>query len=252
MHVEALSRFHTALQDGGPPPGVIATDPAESARRFAVYRNNVAVSLSEALARRYPVIQQLVGKEFFRALAAAYRAVDPPHQPVLAEWGGQFAAFLAGFAPLADWPYMADVARIEHARGLACHAADIPPLAPADLIGADPLRLVLHLHPALRMLRLDHPAVAIWAQHQPGARPAPLPPGPQIALILRERSFAVPVEVIGPGDARLIEALMARKPLAEAAEAAARAEPGRDPQPCLVRLMQSGSLVKSEKPCVPR
>lgn len=172
-----------------------------AALRFAVYRNNVASSLSTAL-------------------AGAYRAADPPRQPVLAEWGAGFAAFLDCFPPLADWPYMGDVARIEYGRGLAFHAADAAALDPAALVGADPARLMLRLHPAVRLLRLTHPAVTIWAQNQPGASPAPIPPDPQIALILRDRRLDVPVTAIGAGDARLIEGIGAGQPLARAAAAA--------------------------------
>lgn len=104
-----------------------ASPPPTRPRPRAAYRNNVAVSLGQALGRRFPVIQRLVGDEFFAALARAYLAADPPRSPVLMEWGAGFADFLAGFRPLAGWPFMADVARIEWARGLAFHAADAPP-----------------------------------------------------------------------------------------------------------------------------
>lgn len=243
MHADLIDRFNTALRGGALPPGVTATNPAEAARRFAVYRNNVAVSLAQALARRFPVIQRLVGKDFFAALARAYLAADPPRSPVLAEWGQGFAAFLAGFAPLADWPFMPDVARIEWARGRAFHAADALPLDPAVLANADPGRLRLRLHPSVIVLRLDHPAVSIWTRNQPQAQPLPLPAGPEIALILRQPSFAVPVEAITPGDAALIGALLDGATLSDAAQAGLDADPGHDPQPRLVRLMRAGALV---------
>lgn len=243
MHAEFLTRFQHALGGSDLPPGVTACDPAETPRRFAVYRNNVVVSLSEALARRFPVIRQLVGEDFFRALARTFIDQDPPRSPVLAEWGAAFPDFLAHFAPLAAWPYMADVARIEFARGLAYHAADMPPLDAADLASADPEQVILRLHPSVMVMRLGHPAVAIWARHQPQARSLPLPSGPQIALILRDRSHAVPVEAIGPGDAALVEGMLAGRRLGAAAQAALRVQPDHDPQPRLVSLMRAGVIV---------
>lgn len=228
--------FHAALRGGTLPPGVTAPDPAEAARRFAVYRNNVAVSLGQALARRFPVIERLLGPAFFAALARAYRRADPPRGPVLAEWGEGFADFLDGFPPVADWPYLGCVARIEAARTRAFHAADAAPMDPARLAGADPGRLRLDLHPSVQVLRLRHPAVAIWAANQPGAAPLSIPPGPQIALILRDPAFAVPVEAIAAPDAALIEALQAGLPLARAAR------PGHDPAPRLVALMRQGAI----------
>lgn len=245
MHAESQAAFRHALRAGPLPPGVTAADPAETARRFAVYRNTVAVSLGRALARRFPVIERLVGPAFFAALARACLEADPPRSPVLLEWGAGFADFLAGFAPVADWPYLADVARVEYARGLAFHAPDAAPVDPAVLAGADPARLRLGLHPSLAVLRLDHPAVSIWTRNQPGAMPAPLPSGPQIALILRDPAHAVPVAAITPADAVLIEALQQKQTLAAAAARAALADRGHDPAPRLVALMRQGAIVEA-------
>lgn len=231
--------FRTALRDGTLPPGVTAANPTEAARRFAVYRNNVSVSLCQALGRRFPVIERLVGTEFFAALARAYVSADPPPSPVLLEWGAGFAGFLSGFPPLSGWPYLADVARIEYARGIAFHAADAAPVDPAMLAGANPETLRLTLHPSVVVLRLSHPAVAIWARNQPDATPAPVPSGPQIALILRTPSYAVPVEAITPAEAALIEALQAGATLAQAAAT----DPDHDPTPRLVTLTGNGAIV---------
>lgn len=244
MQPDGQTAFRQALRDGRLPPGVTAADPVEAARRFSVHRNNVAASLGQALARRFPVIERLVGPEFFRALAQAYVAADPPRTPVLAEWGAGFAPFVGGFPPLAGWPYMADVARIEHARGRAFHAADAPPVDPAALTEGDPARLRLTLHASVTVLRLSHPAVAIWARNQPGAASGPMPCGPQIALILRNPAFAVPVTAISSADAAFIEALQAGATLASAAAAS----PGCDPVPQLAALMRQGAIITALTP----
>src|SRR5919108_3746086 len=65
-----------------------------SDRRFAVYRNNVVASLTSALAERFPVVQRLVGEEFFRAMARAYVTQEPPRSPVLLHYGATFPAFV--------------------------------------------------------------------------------------------------------------------------------------------------------------
>lgn len=244
-HPEFVARFEAALRGGPLPPGLRARDPAEVERRFAVYRNNVAASLSQALATRFPVIRRLVGDEFFAALAGLYARAEPPQSPVLAEWGAGFAGFLDRFPPLAAWPYMGDVARIEHARGRAFHAADAPPVDPAVLAGADPARLRLGLHPSVILLALAHPAVSIWRRNQPGAGDIPPAAGPETALILRDRAFDVPVQALGPGDAALMAGLLAGRTLACAAQAAQAAEPAHDPQPLLVGLMRAGAITQT-------
>jgi hypothetical protein len=139
---------------------------------------------------------------------------------------------------------MADVARIEFGRGCAFHAADAESLAPEHLAGADPATLHLALHASVTVLELGTPAVSIWAANQPGALPAPVPAGPETALILRDRAFNVPVRAIGQGDADLLEALGTGQSLAEAALRAQKAEPGHDPGPILLYLMQAGAFVQ--------
>lgn len=245
-HPEFEARFDAALRGGPLPPGLVARDPAEVERRFAVYRNNVVVSLTEALASRFPVIRRLVGEAFFSQLARCYSEFDRPRTPVLAEWGDGFAAFLAAFPPLSAYPYMADVARIEFARGRAFHAADAPPVDPAAL-GADPARITLRLHPSVCILRLAHPAVSIWACNQPNGKEQMPGSGPETALILRDMSFNVPVTSIGAGDAALVETMLAGTPLSVAATTAREAEPRHDPGPMLVALMRAGAVVDARE-----
>jgi hypothetical protein len=224
-----------------------ARDPAEVERRFAVYRNNVAVSLTGALAARFPVIRRLVGESFFGPMARLFAEADRPASPVLAEWGEGFAAFLDAFPPLAAYPYLGDVARIECARGRAFHAADAAPVDPALLAAADPGRVRLVLHPSVALLRLAHPAVSIWARHQPDGAGRPLAAGPETALILRDQSFQVPVRVVGAGDAALLGALLAGMTLSAAAARAQGVETGHDPQPLLVSLMRAGAVTGAQE-----
>jgi hypothetical protein len=242
-HAEFTARFAEALKGAPLPPGV--TGP-EAETRFAVYRNNVAHSLGKALAARFPAVERLVGQAFFAAMAQVYLAAHRPETPVLHQWGQSFADFLAGFEPLADYPYIADVARIEHARGAAFHAADAAPLNPLRLAGADPARLRLGLHPSVQVLRLAQAGVTIWAANQPGAVARPVPAAPEIALVLRTPGFEVPVTAISPGDAAMLEALATGASLLAAAETAQWFEPGHDPNPLLLHLMQSGALTEPE------
>ena len=240
--------FDAALRGAPLPAGLTARDQAEAERRFAVYRNNVATSLIEALGRRFPVIRRLVGADFFAAMARVYAEGHRPTSPVLLEWGQSFPDFLAGFAPLKGFPYMADVARIEYARGIAFHAADAVPLDPAQLAGVDPLTLHLRLAPCVQLLRLGHPAVSIWLRNQPGAAPGPLAAaGPEIALILRDRSFDVPVRLVTAAEARLLEGVDRGECLGAAAEAALELDPEHDPTALLLHLVASGAFLNRQE-----
>ena len=61
---------------------------APDARRFAVYRNNVAVGLIGALEARYPVSRRIAGDDLFRAMARAFVRAHKPRSPVMIAYGG--------------------------------------------------------------------------------------------------------------------------------------------------------------------
>ena len=137
-------------------------------RRFAVYRNNVCVGLVDALAERFPICLQLVGDEFFRAMAQCYVRERLPRTPMLFEYGDAFAAFVSEFEPARELPYLPDVARLEYAVGAAYHAADAAPL-PLDFLRAlsherlDSATAVLH--PSTHVVASAYPIVSIWRRH---------------------------------------------------------------------------------------
>lgn len=152
-------------------PGLKAWNGSDPAKRFGVYRNNVVVSLVDAMADSYPVVQALVGDEFFRAMAGEFVRRSPPRSPVLAWYGGGFADFISSFEPAAGLPYLPDVARLEWLRVEAWHAADATALSMDELAAllADEERLPstrFTLHPALRVMISAHPVVSLWAAHQ--------------------------------------------------------------------------------------
>jgi hypothetical protein len=147
-------------------------------RRFDVYRNNVMMSLLNALSDTFPVTAQLTGTDFFRAMARHYVLQSPPDTPVLAWYGNTFADFVAGFTPAASLPYLADVARLEFAWLSCFHSADHEPIAPQALRdfltnyaksakaqeGDDALSI--ELAPSMRVVASPYPIFSIWSAHQ--------------------------------------------------------------------------------------
>lgn len=228
------------------PPGLRAWNGSDPAPRFAVHRNNVLASLANALADTFPVVQALVGREFFRALALEFVRDHAPRSPVLASWGDGFPAFVAQFAPAQSLPYLADVARLELARVQACHAADAAALAPAaaatalacgDRVGA----LRLHLHPALRLVDARHAIVSLWAAHQGEGVLAQVDPFvPEAALVVRP-DLDVLVVRCDAGTAAFVDAVAHGSALGEAAAHAA-ASAGFDLAATLSLLLNHGAL----------
>ncbi len=222
--------FAPALLDPGQPAPSAVSGPRGkgAAKRYAVYRNNVAVSLIEALAATFPATKRIVGDEFFRAMARAHIRATPPTSPLLFEYGRDFPAFIADYEHARSMPWLADVARIERAWLDAYHAADAEPLAAEALaaIAAEQLpEVTLIAHPATRIVRSDFPAVTIFAANRndaPVGRIAET--GPEDALITRP-GLEVMVRRLPPGGAVFLAHLIAGGQLGAAAAAAFEAAP---------------------------
>ena len=174
------------------PPGLITWNASDPARRFAVYRNNVIVSLVDALADTFAVTQDLVGEAFFRAMARVFAYANPPTSRLLVFYGETFPEFIERFPPAASLPYLADVARLEFLRVRAYHAADVAPVRSEDIVAvlADEDKLPdlgLALHPSLAVLDSAAAVVSLWAVHQGVGDLATLVPDvPETALVVRD------------------------------------------------------------------
>lgn len=200
-------------------------------KRFAVYRNNVIVGLTEALRTQFPATERIVGTEFFTALARVYVSSEPPRSPVMMNYGERFPVFIERFEPAAEIPYLADVARLEFARTQAYHAADAAPLDAVawESIKADALaELRVVLHPSLRVVHSAFPVVTIWSMNCGGLEPSSIEDcGPEDAVIVRPRS-GVEVRLLPPGGAAFLDALGAGMTLGDSAAAATGADTAFD------------------------
>lgn len=177
-----------AAAQGALAQALLRADAPEQDRRLAVYRNNVRASLVGAVTARFPVIMRLVGQEFFDAMALIFIAHHPPTSPVIAEYGAAFAHFLEGFEPAAEFPYLADVARLEWARQQALHAADAEAATIERLAAIAPDRLdsvCLELHPAAAIVTSPWPILSVWTANTQGEVTLPAGLSGETALVTR-------------------------------------------------------------------
>jgi hypothetical protein len=95
--------FAAALGEPSAPPPAMTHGRmgAPDVRRFAVYRNNVAVGLIGALEARYPVSRRIVGDDLFRAMARAFVRARKPRSPVMIAYGEEFPEFVAEYLAFA-------------------------------------------------------------------------------------------------------------------------------------------------------
>ncbi|MGI3170501.1 HvfC/BufC family peptide modification chaperone [Pseudooceanicola sp. C21-150M6] len=227
----------TGLTDGqGRPAG----------RRFSVYRNNVAVSLTEALAEGFPACRAVLGPEMFGGMAGEYLRQSPPCSPVMADYGHDLDKFLAAAPQLEKHRWLADLARFEYLLRVSYHAADAVPVSADHFAALPPEELGgqrFALAPALRFLQSRWAVLSIWQAAMTGDPLATLPQRPENVLILRP-AYDPEAHLLHPGDAVFLTVLGDGQTLESAALAAAAIAEGHDPTRLLSLLLQNGALTR--------
>lgn len=239
------SEFRRAILDPARPvpPDLLDGRNGSAGRRFSVYRNNVTVSLTEALEQTFPVIRKLIGPQAFASVAGAYLRAHPPTSPVLSRYGAEFPDYLARFKPLAQLGYLPDTARLERALVDSYHAADAAPVDPAIFARTPPEdlpRLHLRLAPAARLLRSPWPIHGIWRFNTEEDAPQP-PHHAQDVLVTRPEYDPLP-RLLPPGGAEFLATIAADAPLGTAMDRATEISPDFDLSTLLGLLLQDNAI----------
>jgi hypothetical protein len=237
----AQSVFAAGLLDPDTPapPGLSDGRGRAAGRRYDVYRNNVTVSLADAVATGFPAVTRLVGAENMKGLARQFLRACPPVSPVLSDYGSAFPDFLTSVEALAPYPYLPDVARLELALRRAYHAADAAPLA-HEVLAALPARTLIGAHlalmPATGLVRSAHPVFDIWCYTMRDGAPRPQARAQEV-LVARPRYDPLPV-LLPPGGHAWIAALLSGHSFGDACDAAQARHAGFDPGETLALLLQ--------------
>ncbi|MGV8937374.1 MAG: DNA-binding domain-containing protein [Allorhizobium sp.] len=244
--IESQNAFADAVlhADRPVPKGIVTARGGAVSARFAVYRNNVFVSLTKALAQQFPVTERLVGPEFFAVMARAYAQDHKPPSPLMIEYGNDFADFITGFEPAAELAYLPDVARIETAWIRAYHAANATPLDLKALSAAPPeflsdLRLVAH--PSASLIPSHYPAGSIWSAHQDEVVTPIAAWQPQTVLVVRP-DMSVNVHILPAQDASFAAHVLNGATLGDAAEVALAANSDFNFGTALIGLIGLGAF----------
>lgn len=229
-------------------PGEVRSGRFDAARLFQVYRHNVFISLTAALAAVYPVVQRLVGEGFFKYAADAFIRAHPPASGNLHDFGADLAEFLAAFPACAGHAYLPDVARLEWAYHAVFHAA-APRFDVAALAGVSPERypeLRFGLSPAARLIASEYPLLALWRAHQSEAADTPidLDAGGDRLLVFR-RELEVEFKRLSVGEYALLSAWQHGATLQAASDAAHQAEDDFDLTRCLQQHVALGTITNA-------
>ncbi len=214
-------------------------------RRFDVYRNNVAVSLTEALEVGFPVIRKLVGQGNFKLLASAYLRRHPPRSPLMMHFGTDLPSFLADFEPTRQTGYLPDVARLELAIRESYHAADADPIDPAELEALPSEALIgsrVRLASSMRLVRSPWPVFSIWRFNVEEDTKSPEMAAEDV-LVTRPDLDPVP-ELLSPGGADFINALLTGATFGDAMDKASEASRDFDLPVVLTLLVERKTMIE--------
>lgn len=239
-----LSDFARTIVRGDEPPPQINTHYQNYSATTAIeaYRNNYRGNLHDTLAGAYPVIEQLVGKDFFRLLTRRFIEQHLSRNGNLHHYGAEMAGFLAAFEPAQELVYLPDVASLEWACHCAYFADDVATLDIDKLAQVSPEQypnLILHLHPTCHLVSSCYPIAAIWHAHQPGASSdfyIDLDSGSSNSLVSRKDSIVL-VSELTEADAKWLQNIKARTQLEEATAATLEQYPDFNLQAALLKLV---------------
>lgn len=166
------SAFARALTRSAAP---VPAEVINTGDRFNVYRNNYLAGLIDTLSAKYPVTIQLVGTEYFEAVARSFVAETPPSSSLLDDYGQEFPDHLGATSTPHTPLYLPDVARLEWARSQAAIAGHTPAMT---LISEEDIEhafeIPLQLTPGAMLITSAYPVGTIWDHHQTTAiRPVP-------------------------------------------------------------------------------
>jgi hypothetical protein len=217
--------FAAALLDAAmPPPCPTRARPGNTSRRFDIYRNQIAASLVQALAERYPVTRRLIGPESFGAMARVYGVQNPPRSPVLVDYGGTFPHCIRSLGRTPSIEYLADISALERSLSHAHHAADAVPLSVDAFARLSPDLLediVVSFHPSASLVASRFPIVSIWEANQSEDEDKLVTLWTAEAALVARPDDEVRIWLLPAGGYPFMAALMKGATLAEATRAAA-------------------------------
>jgi hypothetical protein len=208
--------------------------------RERIYRNNVFISLTGALADVYPVVKRLVGEPFFTQLARRYIRAHPSRSGNLHDFGAALRQFISTIPDLRLLPYLSDVAALEWALHEVFHAGDAAASESSRLCEYSQVPV----HPAVRRVASRYPVAAIWQANQaedPGL--VDLDAGADWLIVFRHE-FERQILRSSAGELALLGALQSGMPLGKACDAAIAAEPRIDLGAAMGRFVTHGFFLQ--------
>ena len=232
---ELQRHFSRAVMTGEIRDGLLSgrVPPAEA---LAVHQGTIMGALVNALRISYSTVEALVGEEFFDQTCRAFAVGNLPRTASLAAYGEGFPDFLAHYHPAASLPYLADVARLDHAMEATLRGSSRLQRFVLDA------QVAITLPQSMTVLRLAYPADEIRAALDDDAALAAIATtsAERFILVWRKGSEAAVKRIEGPAG-QFLASLLA----GEGAEAAFQAAICEAPEMEALRVIQAETFAAS-------
>ena len=246
---ELQRRFAAALFDEAAADvhADIRAEPDEACAKLAIYRQQLRANFRRALALEFPVIERLVGGDYFKRLALDFQTAHPSRAGNLQHIGAPFPAFLEERFSTSRYAYLAPVAALEWAYQESLYAPEAPDFDCKALAQIDPTRyaqLRFELHPACRLFCSEYPLLDIWRANQPdadGTQRIDLASG-ATRVLLQRRAQLVQFHALNRAQYAFAAALARQLTLGAAFEVAKSADADFDLGAALRELVMYGAL----------
>jgi len=152
--------------------GDINTDKISAYGSMEIYRESAIGNLHTVLQLTYPVVEKLVGEEFFEYMCRKYIVQNWPETGNMDDYGKEFSEFIANFEPAKDLIYLEDIAKLEwlfHETSIANDAPTIDQDAMSAVTPEKYYNLYLHIHPSVKFMQSRFPINKIWEMNQDDA-----------------------------------------------------------------------------------
>ncbi len=203
--------------------GDLVTDRISARGRMGIYRESSIGNITIPLQMTYPVIEDLVGVDFFKGLCRKYSQQYFPISGDMNDYGAQMPEFLEEFEPAKSLSYLPDIARLEwlfHLSSLADDRCAGDWSNFAKLSEDDLINLVIDLHPSVQIMTSPHPILKIWQMSKEASEGFDISKESGDNVLLVRKDLKVNLYPLADNELEFLRSIMAGETLFNAFEAA--------------------------------
>jgi hypothetical protein len=138
-----------------------------SAQGIDIYRRNLLANAQRALSITFPTVFELLDSDVSAALVKQFLQTSPPTQGDWAQWGNEFADFIATTDICAGYPYLADCTSLDWSVHGALHGSDQTLAQDSlEILGrCEPEHIFIAFNDNVQLLKTSFPIVEIYDAH---------------------------------------------------------------------------------------